>query len=67
MAVGGGKSLKFGIGEYALITRLNCGPHLEENVPKNTRLVDKYLNNSSSVRSQELEWLLLVALTKEMH
>ena len=55
VAVGGGKPLKFGISEYALITRLNCGPYLKEKVPKNIRLVDKYLNNSSNVRSQELE------------
>ena len=54
VVVGGGK-LKFGIGEYALITGLNYGPYPEENVSKNTRLVHKYLNKNSSVRSQELE------------
>ena len=53
--VGGEKPLKFGIGEYALITRLNCGLSPEEKVHKNTKLVHKYLNNNSNVRSQELE------------
>ena len=49
------EKLKFGIGEFTLITRLKCGPYLEENVLKNTRLVHKYLNSNSIVRSQELE------------
>ena len=54
VAIGGGK-LKFSIGEFTLITGLKSGPYPEENVPKNTRLVYKYLNNNSIVRSQELE------------
>ena len=54
MAVGG-RELKFGICKFTLITRLKCRPYLEENVLKNTRLVHKYLNSNSIVRSQELE------------
>ena len=55
MAVGGGK-LKFGIGEFALITGLKSGRYPEKNVPKNPRLIDKYLNNNKNiVRSQELK------------
>ena len=50
-----GKLVKFGLGEYALITGLNCGPYPEEKVPDNTRLVSTHLKNSSIVRSYELE------------
>ena len=65
MAVRGGKSLKFGIGEYGLITRLSCEPYPEEKVPKNTRLFDNYLNNNSSVRSEEMESAFAGCLNKK--
>ena len=35
----GGKYLKFGIGEFALITGLNFGAYLDKEVPHSTRLV----------------------------
>ena len=47
--------MKFGLSEYLLITRLNCGRYLEEKVFDNIRLISTYLNNSNIVRFHELE------------
>ena len=61
----GGRPVKFGLGEYAFITRLNCGPYPKEIVPDYSRLVSTYLNNSSIVRSQELEDAFVACNDKE--
>ena len=61
----GEKAVKFDLGEYALTTWLNCGPYPDDKVPANIRLVFKYLNNSSSVRSHELEAAFTGCLDKE--
>ena len=50
----GGRSVKFRIGEFALITGLNFGSYPEK-VPHSTRLVSTYLNDSNIVKSHELE------------
>ena len=57
--------MKFGIGEYALIIRLNFGPYPEEKVPHNTRLVSTHLNNNNIVRSHELEAAFTACKDKE--
>ena len=57
--------MKFGLGEYALITGLNCGPYPEEKVPDNTRLVSTHLNNSTILRSHELEGAFVACNDKE--
>ena len=49
---------------YALITGLNFGSYPKE-VPHNTRLVSTHLNNSSIVKSHELEIALTLCKDKE--
>ena len=51
----GGKYLKFGIGEFALIRRLNFYAYPNKEVPHSTRHVSTYLNNNSLVKFYELE------------
>ena len=47
--------LKFDIGEFTLITRLNFGAYLDKEVSHSTCLVSTYFNDSSIVRSYELK------------
>ena len=61
----GGKSVKFGNGEFALITRLNFDPYPDKKVPHSTRLVSTYLNDSSIVKSYELEAAFLTCSDKD--
>ena len=51
----GRRSIKFGIGEFALITGLNFGLYLDKEELYSTRLVFACLNDSSIVKSHELE------------
>ena len=60
-----GKNLRFGIGEFALITRLNVGEDPREDVPNSTRLMKTYLNNNASVRSQELDDAFIGCIDEE--
>ena len=50
----GGRPIKFRIGESTLITGLNFESYPKEVTPR-TRLVSTHLNNSSIVKSHELE------------
>ena len=59
------RPMKFGIGEYALITGLNFGPYPEEKVPHNTKLVSTHLSNNNIVKSHELEAIFTAFKDKE--
>ena len=61
----GGKNLRFGIGEFALITGLNLGEDPREDVPHSTRLAKTYLNDNASVRSQELNDAFIGCIEEE--
>ena len=49
------RSVKFGIGEFALIVGLNFSPYPNKEVPYSTRLVSTYLSDNIIVKSHELE------------
>ena len=55
----GGKILRFGIGEFALITGLKCGPDPNEEkwaeIVKSRRLIEAYMNDKEDVRTGDLE------------
>ena len=47
----GGRPVKFGLGEYALITELNSEPYPDEKVPDNTKLVSTH---TSTITASEV-------------
>ena len=61
----GGKFVKFGISEFALIIGLNFGPYPGKEVPHSTMLVSTYLNDDNIVTSYELEVALVACSDKD--
>ncbi|PON49833.1 hypothetical protein PanWU01x14_227320 [Parasponia andersonii] len=62
-------NLRFGLGEFALITALNCAKDLDimkyKSMSSSMRLRETYLNNAANVRSGELEAAFLNCEEKE--
>ncbi|PON51358.1 hypothetical protein PanWU01x14_217250, partial [Parasponia andersonii] len=65
----GDSNLRFGLGEFALITVLNCAKDLDivkyKSMSSSMRLRETYLNNAAFVRSGELEAAFLNCEEKE--
>ena len=63
----GGNKMRFGIGEFALIMRLNFGIYPKEDVTHSTRFISTYHNNNSLVKSHETEAVFCACSIKRIH